>query len=71
MRMLARLWAAGLTLAVLTGAAGAQQPRPREADLKVGTAAPDFTIQDVEAKKTVKLSDLRGKPVVLVFGSCT
>lgn len=49
----------------------AQQPRPREGDLKVGATAPDFTVKDVEGKKTVKLSELKGKPVVLIFGSCT
>ena len=44
---------------------------PREGDLKVGSAAPDFTVKDVKAERTVKLSDLKGKPVVLIFGSCT
>lgn len=60
----AALWAATLV-------AFAQLPRPREGDLKVGAAAPDFTVKDVEGKKTVKLSELKGKPVVLIFGSCT
>lgn len=49
----------------------AQSPRPREGDLKVGDAAPDFAVSDVQGKTTVKLSDLKGKPVVLIFGSCT
>jgi len=31
-----------------------------------GELAPDFELQDVEAKN-VRLSDFRGKPVVLVF----
>lgn len=48
-----------------------QSLRPREGDLKVGDAAPDFTVSDVQGKMTVKLSDLKGKPVVLIFGSCT
>lgn len=60
----AALWAATLV-------AFAQQPRPREGDLTVGAAAPEFTVKDVEGKKTVKLSELKGKPVVLIFGSCT
>jgi cytochrome oxidase Cu insertion factor (SCO1/SenC/PrrC family) len=46
-------------------------PRARAGDLKVGDAAPDFTVSDLNDKTTVKLSALRGKPVVLVFGSCT
>jgi hypothetical protein len=43
----------------------------REGDLKVGDIAPDFTIQDTAGKTSVKLSDLKGKPVLLIFGSCT
>lgn len=39
--------------------------------LRTGDPAPDFSIQDVAGKKTVKLSDLKGAPVVLIFGSCT
>lgn len=37
--------------------------------LQVGDAAPDFTLQDVNGKSTVKLSHLKGRPVVLLFGS--
>lgn len=59
-----------LFLAALVSA-GAQGLRPQEGTLKVGDTAPDFTVQDVEGKKTVKLSALKGKPVVLIFGSCT
>ena len=55
---------------ILTCGAGAE-PRPRQGELKVGDAAPDFTVKDVRGKQAVKLSDLRGKPVVLIFGSCT
>jgi hypothetical protein len=40
--------------------------------LKVGDAAPDFTLADPTGHREVKLSAARGKrPVVLVFGSCT
>ena len=49
----------------------AKKPTRREVDLKAGDAAPDFSIKDVRGEKTVKLSELRGKPVVLIFGSCT
>ncbi len=43
----------------------------REGNLKVGDAAPDFTVADAAGKQPVKLSALKGKPVVLIFGSCT
>ena len=45
-------------------------------DVRVGQAAPDFTLDDENGNK-VRLSDLRGKPVVLIFypfdwsGTCT
>jgi cytochrome oxidase Cu insertion factor (SCO1/SenC/PrrC family) len=61
----------GLFIAMWTTGAPAQRPMRRDGELKVGGPAADFTIQDVEGKKTVKLSDLKGKPVVLIFGSCT
>lgn len=56
--------------------AAARQPaggRPTIAQgtLEDGAVAPDFALQDIEGKKTVKLSSLKGKPVVLIFGSCT
>jgi cytochrome oxidase Cu insertion factor (SCO1/SenC/PrrC family) len=59
-----------LLLAAAVGVA-AQQPPRRAADLKQGDAAPDFTLKDADGRKAVKLSDLKGKPVVLLFGSCT
>lgn len=46
------------------------------APLKVGDAAPDFTLKDTD-NKDVSLHDYRGRPVVLVFypydwsGTCT
>lgn len=49
----------------------AQTLSRRDGPLKPGDAAPNFQIQDVAGKKTVKLSGLTGKPVVLIFGSCT
>ncbi len=45
--------------------------QPINGNLKVGMTAPDFTVKDVDGKNSVKLSELRGKPVVLIFGSCT
>jgi hypothetical protein len=63
-----------LTTALLVAtsvAAWAQAPGRREGDLKVGDAATDFAVQDLAGKSTVRLSELRGKPVVLLFGSCT
>ena len=53
-----------LALAVL---AAAQQPLPPKTNLKVGDAAPDFTLTDTSGNQ-VKLSDFRGKKnVVLAF----
>jgi cytochrome oxidase Cu insertion factor (SCO1/SenC/PrrC family) len=73
-----RVWAAvaGVVagLLVLTSApAGAQRPgnRRQVGSLKVGDPAPDFTIQDTDGKQTLTLSARKGRPVVLVFGSCT
>ena len=67
----AKFWAAtGLLLAAAL-AVEAKQPQRRDGDLKEGSPAPEFSIKDAEGKKTVKLSDLKGKPVVLIFGSCT
>jgi cytochrome oxidase Cu insertion factor (SCO1/SenC/PrrC family) len=60
----------GLLLAALW-TVQAQQGERRDGDLKEGDAALDFTLSDSEGKNAVKLSDLKGKPVVLIFGSCT
>ena len=39
---------------------------------KVGDAAPDFELYDVNGQNSVRLSDFQGqKPVVLIFGSHT
>ena len=44
-----------------------QQPAPLKTHLRVGQAAPDFTLTDT-AGKEVKLSDFKGKKnVVLAF----
>ena len=61
-----------LCLATTPGfAQGKKKDRRRDVDLKVGSVAPDFTVKDVEGAKSVQLAALRGKPVVLIFGSCT
>jgi cytochrome oxidase Cu insertion factor (SCO1/SenC/PrrC family) len=65
-----RIWGL-LGFMVVALAAHAQQGQRRDGDLKEGVAAPDFTIKDVEGKKSISLSALNGKPVVLIFGSCT
>ena len=70
MRHVFSLASLSVIITILNFVAGAE-PRPREGELKVGDAAPDFTVKDVRGKQAVKLSDLRGKPVVLIFGSCT
>lgn len=45
----------------------AQTPQAPQTKLKVGDAAPDFTLTDTDGNK-VKLSDFRGKKnVVLAF----
>jgi len=46
-------------------------PRPRRGQLAQGDLAPDFTLASADGATSYTLSSLRGKPVVLVFGSCT
>ncbi len=67
----------GLIMATMVEA---QRPRGRKgrgerkksSSLKVGQPAPDFELKSLDGKKTVKLSDHKGKrPVVLIFGSYT
>lgn len=46
---------------------GQAAPKPPQTHLKIGDAAPDFTLNDTDGK-TVKLSDFKGKKsVVLAF----
>ena len=54
-------------LLAITLTAIAQQPAPPKTNLKVGDAAPDFTLPSTTGEK-VKLSDFKGKKnVVLAF----
>jgi peroxiredoxin len=48
-----------------------QRPRLSQGTLRDGDTAPDFTLPALDGRSTVTLSSLRGRPVVLVFGSCT
>ncbi len=45
--------------------------RARAGTLQVGDQAPDFILPTLDKSAHVRLSSLRGKPVVLVFGSYT
>jgi len=74
--MAAKLFAGLIFLAVLNGAAASAQLGPKDGGdlrateierVKVGQAAPDFTLEDVDGK-SITLSDFRGKKTVaLVF----
>jgi hypothetical protein len=43
----------------------------RGGSVQVGETAPDFRLPTLDHKSEVELAGLRGKPVVLVFGSYT
>jgi hypothetical protein len=45
--------------------------RAREGALRVGDAAPAFDLPTFDKQARVSLASLRGRPVVLVFGSYT
>jgi hypothetical protein len=58
-------------LAATALAADPPRHRPRQGTLKVGDPAPALAADLLGQSKSVKLADLRGKPTVLIFGSCT
>jgi cytochrome oxidase Cu insertion factor (SCO1/SenC/PrrC family) len=65
------LWAVLFLAPLALAAPQSPHHKPVPGDLKVGDAAPDFTIKDIDGKELTTLSKLQGKPVVLIFGSCT
>jgi hypothetical protein len=60
-----------VAMALVAAPVPADPPRHREGALKVGDPAPRLALADLRGQSTVHLVDLRGKPVVLIFGSCT
>jgi cytochrome oxidase Cu insertion factor (SCO1/SenC/PrrC family) len=68
-----------LACILLAAALIAQQPpgveksklKPRGGTLKVGDVVPVFELSDLKGKRAVSLESLKGKPTVLIFGSCT
>ena len=60
-----------LALCALAASAGAQAPAPKYVSPEVGTLAPDFTLPAATRygvlRDSIKLSDYRGKTVVLAF----
>ncbi len=63
--MYTRLLVCVVLLAVLNVAALAQQKPPSKTHLKVGDAAPDFTLRATDGK-AYKLSDFKGKKNVVL-----
>lgn len=64
--MYTRLLISLVLLAVLNGVALAQQPPPvKKTHLKVGDAAPEFSLRATDGK-TYKLSDFKGKKNVVL-----
>jgi thioredoxin-dependent peroxiredoxin len=53
--------------ALLAGPAAAQAPANTAGELKVGDAAPDFTLQATDGKTYSLSKDLRGRWVVLAW----
>jgi hypothetical protein len=62
---------AGLAVAALASTASAQQPAAEQKGPRVGDMAPDFALTGISRygilRDQVKLSDYRGKTVVIAF----
>lgn len=59
-------------LAIGLAVLGQAKDRPAQgAGPEAGKPAPDFKLKSQDGKSEVELSTLRGKPVLLVFGSYT
>ena len=69
------LFCSGLIVQVVQaqprGPGGAGRPARNQGALRNGDDAPDFSLRTIDGTQVVTLSEFRGKPVVLVFGSCT
>ncbi len=55
----------GVVLTALAATLGAQ-PTPPKTHLKAGDTAPDFSLPNTAGKEPIKLSDFRGKKVVVL-----
>lgn len=60
-----------LALCAVAGSAGAQTPAPANTSPEIGTMAPDFALPAATRygvlRDSIRLSDYRGKTVVLAF----
>jgi thioredoxin-dependent peroxiredoxin len=66
MKLLSRVLSTAAALTLLSTAASSQQPVAGQPELKVGDAAPDFTLPASDGQ-TYSLAKLKGKYVVLAW----
>jgi peroxiredoxin Q/BCP len=66
MTLISRVLSIATVVAALSSTTSAQQPVPGQPELKIGDAAPDFTLRASDGQ-TYSLSKLRGKFVVLAW----
>ena len=66
MKLLSRVLSTAAAVALLSTAASSQQPVAGQPELKVGDAAPDFTLPASDGQ-TYSLAKLKGKYVVLAW----